>query len=52
MDTEARRQQHEERTKIRESIERNTRRQERERFRAITGIWPYTEEWRFFNEGG
>ena len=51
MDAEARRQQHIERTKMREEIERNTRLQERERFKAITGVYPYTPEWRFFNEG-
>ena len=43
--------QYEEKTRIREQIARQTRQHEREHFKAITGIWPYTEDWRFFNEG-
>jgi len=43
--------QYEEKTRIREQIARHTRQQERQRFKSITGCWPYTEDYRFFNEG-
>ena len=44
-------EQLEEKTKLREQIKRVTRENEREYFKARMGYYPYTEEWRFFNEG-
>ncbi len=49
--TDKYKEQMEEKTRIREQIKARTREQEREYFRARTGYSPYTEDWRFFNEG-